>query len=803
MATTPFDMWMWWRSSLFILTLFPGYIHAQHCITGRVVNSGGTPLTGAAIFLHETHQGTLADSTGSFELCGVKSGSYHLHITYSGYHSEEQDISLNENLILGEIRLTESINELHEAVIEMSLSKEGIHENSANVTVLDRHALEQQSQTTLMGKLAQIPGVSAITNGTGISKPVIRGLSGNRVVVSQSGIRQEGQQWGSDHGLEIDPYQIDQVEIIKGPAALVFGSDAVGGVVNVRPAIPHAENTYEGGLQMGWNTLNQNLVSSAHAKLNRKGNYLVGRVTRQRSSDYQTPGSSFVYQNRVLPIYEGRIKNTAVSELDWMMLAGLSRSWGYLYVQYSDVHQQSGFFSGAFDVPSASRLRHDGSFRNIELPFQTVRHQMAMLHSNIQVGRNWLEADLGFQSNHRQEVARPHAGLPYAVDSISLGLNLTTMTGNLRYFFKNPNVSRTAGFSTQIQSNTHSGYEFLIPDFNTGEAGFYWVENRNQSENWKFNYGARIQFNSISFESTTTPFWVDGAYAGDIVRNAAYHKQHVNWAASLGLTRLLTKKLTVKVNSARTFRMMRPNELATNGIHHGAFRFEKGNLNLHPEIALQNDLSVEWERSRWLVTLSVYGNYFFNFIYLKPAAVFAKVEVNGEVYPYPEAGQLYEYVQGPTKHYGWESQLEYRVTSALSFIHSSEYAYVQNVESGEFIPFVPPMGFRHALDYRLKASKKKRFPEDAHLRVESQLALSQERTARNEAATPGYHLMHAGISMEWHGGLRLSIQGANLLNARYLNNMSRYRILNLPELGRTVLLQMTYVFDGKMKSVHP
>ena len=241
--------------------------------------------------------------------------------------------------------------------------------------------------------------------------------------------------------------------------------------------------------------------------------------------------------------------------------------------------------------------------------------------------------------------------------------------------------------------------------------------------------------------------------------------------------------------------MIQANELASNGLHHGAFRFEKGDIDLKSETAIQNDFSIIYERKRWLIESSFYGNYFFNFVYLNPSNKFARLEVGGTTYPYPEAGQLYAYTQAPARHYGYEAHVEYKAHSALTLYMNSEYTEILNLSSNDYVPFIPPLSVKSGAEYIHKPHKK--WIEEIHAEVNVGYYTSQSRVPRNDIGTASYTLMNANLSLDLTSGFEFSFAINNALDAAYFSNMSKYKTIGIFEPGRSVVVGLSYHFKKK------
>lgn len=282
--------------SLFILLFFCGHFvaYSQNTFTlsGRITNWEDEPLIGATVFIHELNTGTLSDAEGNYIFGDIRRGAYHLHVTYLGHESVSKNVViLDQNLIVN-FDLKPSTIELNELLVEANPFKSGPIEQSMTIETVDRDFLLENNGGTFVGSLQKLPGINAINTGVGIAKPVIRGMSFNRVIVNDRGIKQEGQQWGADHGLEIDQYEPDRIEIIKGPASLLYGSDAMGGVINIRPAPVPAEGSLKGNLLTIFKSNNNLYGTSSYLEGNKKGKFFSLRFSTQDFGDYKVPADS-------------------------------------------------------------------------------------------------------------------------------------------------------------------------------------------------------------------------------------------------------------------------------------------------------------------------------------------------------------------------------------------------------------------------------------------------------------------------------------------------------------------------------
>jgi iron complex outermembrane recepter protein len=476
------------RITAFLAVIIPIFVSAQtYQISGRVSGSDGVVLPGAVVMVHENLITVETGKNGDFLIPGLKPGKYHLHIRYIGYESAEKDVTIGSTY-----------------VVEESLLKAREGESSLKIIVAGKEFLRRNPGFSLSNQLESLPGIHSLNTGTGIAKPVIRGFSFQRVVADK-GIKQEGQQWGSDHGLEIDQFDVDRLEIIKGPSSLIFGSDAIGGVINIRlPEYP-AKNSLQVNTASTYRSANDLWAMSGQIKANISDLLLSFRYSHQDYADYRVPADSFTYNSYKLPLHNQKLKNTAGREQNFSASIGLSRNWGYSILSVSRFSQRAGFFSGAHGIPQSYQLGLDGDSRNIDIPYQFVEHYKVISNTNLQIRKGWLEIDLGYQRNFRQEfsVAENH-GNDYVFDTTNIEhqLALITVSGNLRYHFgKEKSGKWILGGSGQYQENQFAGFEFLLPNYRGWGAGTYLYFARKLSLRWHLNAGIRGDINRLDVQA--------------------------------------------------------------------------------------------------------------------------------------------------------------------------------------------------------------------------------------------------------------------------------------------------------------
>ncbi len=771
---------------------------SQNRIAGEVRDEKDIPLPGVSVYIHELHRGKYTDTLGRFEFLDVPQGRFHLHFTATGYQAETR---FSEPFLKVTLKSTDI--ELAMVVIESVPFKTDRKNNPQTVETAGEELFMRQGEATIAGTLSRLPGMSSTTVGVGVARPVVRGLGLNRVVVAENGVKQEGQQWGADHGLELDPFNVHSVTVVRGPSALAWGSDAVGGAIVFQSPPPPPTQSVEASLIGRYESVSDAFGLSAAGAANVKGKWLRTRISRREWADYRVPADRFTYNRYILPIVGGRLKNTAGQERHLFIGGGWETHRGFSRLYASLYSQNMGFFPGAFGIPRAYQLTADGNTRNIALPSSEVRHTKVIYNGAYSLGRQRFEADAGFQHNLRRELSAPHAHgrfVPQTNEALRLGLTTTTL--NLRHFHHfMSNSDGIVGISAQYQQNRRKGYEFLLPDYD------FWTWSAFVSEEWKatsrWTFTGGVRYDGGRFHSRPHIIEIldeNGKTSGYDARAGEILRTYSAGSGALGANFRPHERWTLKWHQSLYFRFPGPNELASNGVHHGVFRHEIGDAALRPEQGTQTDVSVEWENSRCHIRLTPFFNYFFNYIYLDPTGLFS---------PLPEAGQMYVYKQAPALHFGGEILAEAHPAKSIHMAATGALVVAHNRRTHLPMPFIPPAALRLEAQYSPQFEKKGfRQP---YAGVELRLVANQSRVVRNEPATPGYALLTASAGFTFGKGkfaAQISFQALNILNRRYFHHLSRYRLLDLPEAGRNFVLQVkfdlgTFDLPQKSRTKHP
>lgn len=641
------------------------------------------------------------------------------------------------------------------------------------------YVLENRS-SSLMNALEKLPGVSAFQVGQGFSKPVIRGLGFNRVVVTENGIRQQGQQWGAEHGLEIDQYGVEQVEIIKGPASLQYGSEAIAGVIAISSHAWRERDGLTGSVLLNGDSNNRLFGGAGDIHYQKSNKFIEARASYRNFESYRIPADSFTYLGYKYPVHNRTLKNTAGREADALVQAGLRTGSYEASLLASSVQAKTGFFAGASGLPFLINMDDNGRYREVSLPYHDVSHLKAVLNQSLHLdGRNSLSLDLGYQYNLRQEYSAPHTHGFGALPQGNLELEMRLQTVGLNAAWENRSVAGSAfraGVNAEYQHNRVGGYMFMLPEFEQLTLGAFALHRLRFSDALAATVGVRYDGGSTHVHRYEG---IGGYFSVPELRklggNASFmagvaYEPHPAWS--------------VKANVGKSFRLPNVNEYASNGISHHLMRYELGDSALHAETSYQTDLHADFKKrwsesfvSRFTASASVFGSYFPGFIFLNPT---------GEYSTLPESGQIYRYMQSRAVRFGGEMYVAADFAQIFTATVAAEYVRAVDRESGFPVAFTPPLSATAEVNMRWE--KLLCFANN-RVAVACRYAADQRSVARNELQTPGYRLLDASIDLGVPYA-RIILQVQNLLNTKYYKHLSFYRRLNLPEAGRNFLLSV-------------
>ncbi len=643
---------------------------------------------------------------------------------------------------------------------------------------------------SLMQTLEQIPGVKAMSIGSGQSKPIIRGLGFNRMVVAENGIKHEGQQWGDDHGLEIDQFSVDRIEVLKGPGALLYGSDAIGGVINLYTNhIPTSPLSSE--VQWMGRSVNDQLGFSARIGGWLNKFFYRAHLTLSNYADSRVPTDSIQYYSYYIKLHNGRLRNTAGHERDGSIMIGYATYNFHTDIRLSDSYTKTGFFANAHGLEvRLSDIDYDHSARDISLPYQWVNHFKAQSHSMLMVGDDIaINLNIAYQRNVREEHSEPvsHGYMPTPNGSLERRFDKNTYTASLSLNLPTEHLGQMSmGANAEHQHNKRDGWGFIIPDFRSTMAGFYlhsrWPLAKNGGN---VNAGLRFDHATVHIDSYSDWYKTPTAQGDSVFveRSANQQRRFNSLTWSVGISKAVGRWV-LKANVGKSFRMPIPKELEANGINYHIFRYEKGNSALSAERSYQVDAGIHWSNNIVSMQIDPYFNYFPNYIYLSPTA------------DYIEGLQLYRYTQAKVVRYGFEGQLTCTLGSHWGAELMGEYLYAEQMsgdKKGYTLPFSTPWSVNGELHRYFCADNSGQISIGAHL------VGKQERIVPPEKTTAGHWTLNASATKTFNIGkaqLKTSLHADNLLNKRYYDHTSYYRLIDVPEAGRNFSASIKLTIDN-------
>jgi iron complex outermembrane receptor protein len=795
---------------LFSVFILGNKLSAQtfYQLKGRVVDENNRPVSGATVILPSTNKGTVTTKDGSFILSKLTKKRNTIKISFVGYQTLTREITVSDKEIYT-FKIKESTVKLAEVVLDDNYLEEKQKENSLNVEVVNEEYLKQNLGGSLMKSLERLPGVSTIDIGSGQSKPVIRGLGFNRVVVVENNIKHESQQWGADHGLEIDQYAVENVEIIKGPASLMYGSDAIGGVIDMKNRSLPEENTFGGSVDLTGKTNNDFLGTSISLFGRKKDFFAKVRATIVDYGDYKVPTDSVDVYNYKVPLYKNHLRNTAGKELNFHGTFGVVKDKFHSKFYLSNVYSKNGFFANAHGLEprNVNHQIHDSSNRDILYPYSQVNHFKAINKTTFWSDKWNIELDLGYQRNFREERSQyvQHGYMPAVFpDTLSFNPEIerqftkNILSANAKLFYElSDKTQLNAGLNSEYKHNAIGGRGFIIPSFKQVNVGGFLVGKHTLSEKSMVQAGIRLDYGNIKteqhFDWFKSPIVVnqDTVYK-HLERAQNINRNFFNFSWSLGYN-YHPKNWIYKVNIGKSFRMPIAKELAANGVNYHRFSYEVGNPNLSPEVSYQFDGGVEYSSKDFAIGASPFINYFSNYIYLNPTSKFDRL--------YGFGNQVFEYTEAQVLRYGTEIHAHYEFSKHWQFGFIGEYVYSEQLtgsKKGYTLPFAPPA----SVIFNIKYQKNKLGPfHNFYTSVDWRLTAAQSNIVPPEVTTPGYHSFNLGIGGEFKlkkQRINLSVQVQNLFNQKFFNHTSYYRLINIPEPGRNLIVHVSIPFLGRM-----
>lgn len=747
---------------------------AGNSLSGTITDkSSNTPLPGATVYLPDLHVGASANTQGQYEIKNLPKGKYLVEVHFIGYAAHTEVVQIN-GATTASFALSETLIEKNEVVITGVNLATTLRKTPTPVSVIRRDYLDANISTNIIDAIAKLPGVSQLTTGPAISKPFIRGLGYNRVVVVGDGVRQEGQQWGDEHGIEIDDYNVGKVEVLKGPASLVYGSDALAGVVNIVPPGSVAAGHVKGNVAANYLTNNGQI--SYHADI---------AGTTQKGFTWSVFGTqkfAHDYKNK----YDGYVYNSKFRNTNYGGSIGLNKQWGSSTLRFTSFNQELGLVEGdrnaqgQFIKPvnnngvADEAVATDDDFKSysIGLPKQKITHQKLVWDNNVYLSNGGrLALTLGYQWNRRKEL-----GNVLDPNDPDLFLKLNTFNYGLRYYLPEMNGWQTTiGVNGMKQQNTIGGEEQLIPAYDLFDAGVFAVTSKTFD---KLTLSGGLRFDSRNMKTKLLE-------TGGETKFGVVDRNFSNVSGSVGVSYLASDRVTLKLNAARGFRAPNISELAANGVHEGTIKYEYGNQDLKPEVSTQGDVGVEFNSMHVSASASLFYNHISNFIYARKL-VNAAGSDSIPATDNDEGYAAFKYQQSTANLYGGEFTLDIH-PHPIDWLHfENTFSYVRGVissatDSTKYLPNIPAA--RWISELKGKFKKVGGVMQNAYAGVQMDLTFAQNdvfSAYQTETTTKGYTLLNAGIGTDFVNKknkvlFSLHLAANNITDVAYQNHLSRLK----------------------------
>jgi iron complex outermembrane receptor protein len=795
-------------------------------LNGSVFSADNKPLVNASILLNKN--GTFTDSTGNFYFKNIATGKYQVTILFVGYAAITKTVIIKNNdttQLL--VSLLAEINDLNEVVVTGVSKATLIRENPVAITSVSAKNIDKTIEPNIIDALVKnVPGLNSVKTGPNISKPFIRGLGYNRVLTLYDGMRQEGQQWGDEHGIEVDAYNIDKAEVIKGPASLMFGSDALAGVVSLFPYLPKEKDGLVHGKFVSEYQSNNGLIGNG-IRIGYSGTHWLWAIK----------GSHRIAKNYTNTI-DGRVYNTGFQEKNLAGLIGYTSAKGYTHFNATLYNNLQGIpdgsrdsltrkftkqvHEGALDDITNRPIVNNGELNSYKLSplHQHIQHYRIYTNNHYQIGNGEIDATLGFQQNVRREFSHPtaprQASLFVRLNTINYGVKYTAPTF--------ANIEITVGINGMYQNNkSKNATAFPIPDYRLTDIGTYiygkWKLNK-LTVSGGFRYDARsLKSNDFYVGNNSLTGFDKQVFLPDTTGAAlqfpSLQKNFTGTSLSIGLAYQLTEQVSIKANIAKGYRSPSITEIASNGLDPGAHIIYLGNRNFIPEFSFQQDLGITANFKDITASASIFNNSISNYIYLTQL-----VDANGIALEDAQGNKTFQYQQAAARLYGVEATLNIHPAALKGFSFNNNLALVYGYNTkvglknkgieGEYLPLIPPAKWLSNIEQEIATRSK--IITAVNLKLELEYSAAQNRFLalyNTETATPAYTLLNisAGTKINYNKDkqVQLQLQVNNLLDAAYQNNLSRLKYfeyyntspngqLGMYNMGRNICVKMIVGF---------
>jgi iron complex outermembrane recepter protein len=695
-------------------------------LSGRVTASDGTGLAAVRVEVSEIHRSTSTDAEGRYRLPQLPTGTYSVTFALIGYAPQVRRVTIASRDVTLDVQLVQSAIELQAIQITATPLATTALTSPQPLTVVGGEELRSNVRASLGETLEGQIGLRNFSTGTGIGKPVIRGLTSNRVLILADGQRLENSQFGDEHGPQVETADAERIEVIRGPASVLYGSDALGGVINVVPRpLPDAgdgRGFVRAGLSSAWSSNNRQPEGTAMVEgASSRGFGFRTTLSARDGGDVRTP--------------VGRLNNSGNESYDGSLALGTRGGWGSLTGTYTHREERVEIHEDPAEEPDFTG-------------FQRIGEDRAKLSLSLPTGgASRIEADLGFERNRRREFEE--AG----TDEVALGLLSRTWTADLHLHHAVGRLAGILGVSGLRTSFEKFGEETLIPGSSLNSGGIYAFE-QTELGRWSLSFGARYDYRRLEIE--------DDADLGLTSQSRDWHSLIGNFGALFHVT----EPVALVLNVGRGFRAPSSFDLFANGVHEGTVAFERGNPDLRNEKSVNGDLALRLQSNRVRMEVGGFVNFIEDYIHSRPTGTFDA-----------ESGfEIFDVVQGDARLAGIEAAADLHATAGLHLHAGLDYVHGQNTTTGTPLPFIAPL--RWTWNARLEGKESERLVSRPWLMVGGETNAKQDRIDPTDFAPEGYSLFNAGMGADLNLGSRpvgIELSVRNIFDEEYASFLSRYK----------------------------
>lgn len=730
-------------------------------LSGTITDQeNGMQLPGVSIFIPELQKGSVSQSDGSYLLENLPKGKITIQFSFIGYESKIETINISKKDSELNIAMQFTSVTTQDVVVSGGFPS-AQHENSIKISLLSKQELELLATPSLGEKLASIPGVDVISRSPGVSTPVIRGLSLNNILFLNNGVRLENFQFSTDHPFLVSDQGADRIEVIKGPASLLYGSDAMGGVINILREKPAPSNTLQADVSSQYHSVSKGLVTNLGVKASHKNWFWMLRANQQSHKDYKDGSGEYV-------------PNSRFNSKGLQLGLGLVKNIGSFKIYYDYLRPKLGMTNAT----SIGLVNTDN--RKNYFWYQNLNQHLISSRNRLFLGNYKLEVNAAYQFNQRRLNGNPESENFRLVD-----MNLNTFTYDSKLYFPSSESNQLlVGIQGMHQSNTnHEAPNRIIPDAQIDDFSVFTLFKK-ELNNVGLQLGVRYDHRSLYVpeqESAGHSHEESEEEEDDDHDEETIHINRTfdNLNASLGATFHLSDKLFLRSNFASGYRAPNLAELTQDGLH--GDRYEEGDPNLDPQKSLESDLGLHYHTHKHAIDLSLFYNRVYDYIYLSPT---------DEIAP-DDYGYVYEYSQQDAKLYGGELAFDIALTSFLKY--RTNYAMViGKKDEGGRLPYIPQHKLNNSVRFSTKGNQVFKSP---FISLSWKHAFEQKHPSQFETNTSAYNIVaiQAGSSFkiaQYEASLLLSAD--NLFDEKYVDHLSSLKTLGYYNPGRNLSVKLAF-----------